>query len=226
MLSRSPSRMRIPKESHDERKKRAAGIIRRLRARHPGARTALSHTDPLQLLVATILSAQCTDERVNKVTPLLFATFRTAADYASSAPGRIEAIIRSTGFYRAKAENIRRCSAELVRRHGGSVPDSMEELVRLPGVGRKTANVVLGSTFGKAVGVVVDTHVKRISGLLGLTAETDPVKIEADLMELIPRRSWIDFSHLLILHGRRVCRARKPLCGECSLSGVCPSARS
>jgi len=204
---------------------RARTIIRRLGSQYPEAQTALTHDNPLQLLVATILSAQCTDERVNKVTPPLFSRYRTAAEFASSRPEELEALIRSTGFYRAKAKNIRRCCAEIVQRHQGRVPDTMRELVGLPGVGRKTANVVLGSAFGEAEGVVVDTHVKRISGLLGLTSHSDPEKIEQDLMQLIPKKDWIGFSHLLILHGRAVCRARKPDCGRCALSDVCPSSR-
>ncbi len=191
---------------------------------YPRAQTALTHDNPLQLLVATILSAQCTDERVNKVTPSLFSRYRTASDFASSRPEELEALIRSTGFYRAKAKNIRQCCAEIVERHDGRVPGTMHELVGLPGVGRKTANVVLGSAFGEAEGVVVDTHVKRISGLLGLTTHTDPEKIERDLMELLPKKHWIVFSNLLILHGRAVCRARRPDCGRCAVSDVCPSS--
>jgi endonuclease-3 len=212
-------------ESPAGMKKRVGSIIRRLRSRHPEARTALLHGNPLQLLVATILSAQCTDERVNQVTPRLFSTYRTAADFASADPAELESIIRSTGFYRAKARNIRLCCSEIAGFHGGRVPESMEDLVRLPGVGRKTANVVLGSAFGKAVGVVVDTHVKRISGLLGLTSWSDPEKIEGDLMNVVPKRDWIGFSHLLILHGRSVCRARKPDCAGCTISDLCPSSR-
>jgi endonuclease-3 len=206
-------------------KKSVRIIVRRLRALYPDAVTALSHDNPLQLLVATILSAQCTDERVNKVTPRLFATYRTASEYASANPSELEAIIRSTGFYRAKAKHIIRCCGQIAATHGGRVPDTMEGLVGLAGVGRKTANVVLGSAFGKAAGVVVDTHVKRLTGLLGLTGESDPVKIETDLMKLVPKEDWTVFSHLLILHGRAVCRARRPACGECVLKDVCPSAR-
>ncbi len=218
--------MRKAPQSPPETGKRTRTVIRRLRSEYPGADTALTHKNPLQLLVATILSAQCTDERVNKVTPVLFSRFRTAADFASSPPGDLEAIIRSTGFFRAKARNIRRCCAEIVERHGGRVPATMEELVILPGVGRKTANVVLGSAFGRAEGIVVDTHVKRISRLLGLTAQSDPEKIEDDLMRIVPKKDWIGFSHLLILHGRAVCRARRPECTRCRLSDVCPSSLS
>ncbi len=218
--------MRKAPQSPPETGKRTRTVIRRLRSEYPGADTALTHKNPLQLLVATILSAQCTDERVNKVTPVLFSRFRTATDFASSPPGDLEAIIRSTGFFRAKARNIRRCCAEIVERHGGRVPATMEELVILPGVGRKTANVVLGSAFGRAEGIVVDTHVKRISRLLGLTAQSDPEKIEDDLMRIVPKKDWIGFSHLLILHGRAVCRARRPECTRCRLSDVCPSSLS
>jgi endonuclease-3 len=212
-------------ESLQQRKTRAATIIRRLSASYPDARTALIHGTPLQLLVATILSAQCTDERVNKVTPVLFRRYRTAAEFASAARAELESIIRSTGFFRAKANHIIRCCQEIVSLHGGNVPASMEELVALPGVGRKTANVVLGNAFGKAAGVVVDTHVKRISGLLKLSAAGTPEKIEADLMKIVPVKDWILLPHLLILHGRKVCKARKPQCGGCAISGLCPSAK-
>jgi endonuclease-3 len=213
-------------ESLQQRKTRARTIIRRLSASYPGAQTALLHDDPLQLLVATILSAQCTDERVNKVTPALFRRYRGAAEFASASRPELESIIRSTGFYRAKANSILRCCAEISSRHGGKVPSTMEELVSLSGVGRKTANVVLGSAFGKAEGVVVDTHVKRISGLLRLSAAGTPEKIEEDLMEVLAEKDWILFPHLLILHGRKVCKARKPLCAECVISGFCPSSKA
>jgi len=212
-------------EAGNREKTRVRSIIRRLRALHPDARTALTHDTPLQLLVATILSAQCTDERVNKVTPPLFRRYGTAADFASADQGELEALIRSTGFFRAKARNIRRCCAEIVGKYGGKVPDTMEALVGLPGVGRKTANVVLGSAFGRAEGIVVDTHVRRLSRVLGLTRHNDPVKIENDLVRVVPGMDWIPFSHLLILHGRRVCRARKPDCASCPLTDLCPSSR-
>ncbi len=202
----------------------AATVISRLRKLYPEATTALTHDNPLELLVATILSAQCTDERVNKVTEILFRKYRTANDYATVRQEVFENEIRSTGFFRAKAKNIIACCQILVAQHGGEVPSSMEELVRLPGVGRKTANVVLGSAFGKSEGIVVDTHVRRLTYLLGLTKSTDPVTIEQDLMQIVPRSAWIDLPHLLIWHGRKICRARKPLCGECVLSDVCPSA--
>jgi endonuclease III len=213
-------------ESLQKRKARARTIIRKLSASYPDARTALMHGTPLELLVATILSAQCTDERVNKVTPGLFRRYASAAEFASASRPELESIVRSTGFYRAKANNIICCCQEIVACHGGKVPASMDELVALPGVGRKTANVVLGSAFGKAEGVVVDTHVKRISGLLKLSAAGTPEKIEADLMEVVPEKDWILLPHLLILHGRKVCKARKPLCGACVISGLCPSAKA
>jgi endonuclease-3 len=213
-------------ETAQQKRARVRSIIRRLAAAYPDARTALLHDDPLQLLVATILSAQCTDERVNKVTPALFRRYRTAAEFAAASRAELESIIRSTGFFRAKANNIIRCCAQLAERHGGAVPSTMEELVALSGVGRKTANVVLGSAFGKSAGVVVDTHVKRISGLLKLSAAGTPEKIEEDLMEAVPEKDWILFPHLLILHGRKVCKARKPLCAECPVSGLCPSSKA
>ncbi len=212
-------------ESVRDKKHRLGKIVNRLKRRYPSAATALAHDNPLQLLVATILSAQCTDERVNKVTPALFARYRTAIDYAGAGTPELEAIIRSTGFFRAKAKNIIGCCTALVNLHGGDVPQSMDELVRLPGVGRKTANVVLGSAFGKAEGIVVDTHVKRLAGLMRLSASMSPEKIETDLMTITPAADWILLPHLFILHGRAVCKARRPLCGECVVSGFCPSAR-
>ncbi len=176
------------------------------------------------MLVATILSAQCTDERVNKVTGPLFKRYRSAQEFAKADRAELEGIIRSTGFFRAKANNIIRCAQVLVERHGGEVPTTMDELTQLAGVGRKTANVVLGNFFGIAVGIVVDTHVKRLSERLGLTKESDPVRVEADLMELLPEKYWIDTGNLLILHGRKTCGARKPKCADCRLSDLCPSA--
>jgi endonuclease-3 len=211
-------------ETLQQKRVRVRSIIRRLSVCYPDARTALLHENPLQLLVATILSAQCTDERVNKVTPVLFRRYHTAAGFAAASRAELESIIRSTGFFRSKANSIIRCCAEITARHGGTVPSTMEELVALPGVGRKTANVVLGSAFGTADGVVVDTHVKRISGLLKLSAAGTPEKIEEDLMEAVPKKEWILFPHLIILHGRKVCKARRPLCAECAISGLCPSS--
>ncbi len=199
-------------------------IIRRLRQLYPNATTELHYENAYQLLVATILSAQSTDERVNQVTPRLFQKYPTPADLAAADREELEEIIRSTGFYRQKARYLQEMADMLVREYGGEVPDRMEDLVRLPGVARKTANVVLGVVFHKAEGIVVDTHVKRVARRLGLTQQTDPNKIEQDLMALVPREEWIEFSHLLILHGRRVCTARKPKCGECVLNDICPSA--
>ncbi|MCX7914788.1 MAG: endonuclease III [Verrucomicrobiae bacterium] len=197
-------------------------IIQKLRRAYPDANCALHHRNPLELLVATILSAQCTDERVNQVTPALFARYRTAADYANAPSGELEEMIRTTGFYRNKARALRECCRAIVERHGGQVPDTMDALVTLPGVGRKTANVVLGVAFGKAEGIVVDTHVARLARRMGLTRQTHPEKIEADLMKIVPRRDWIDFAHLLIWHGRKRCNARRPGCIECEVANICP----
>lgn len=203
-------------------KRRAASVVNALREDYAAATCALEHADPFQLLIATILSAQCTDERVNLVTKDLFAKYPTAADLARLPIPDLERAIQSTGFFRNKAKNIKACCQELVAQHGGQVPQDMEILVQLPGVGRKTANVVLGTAFGIPTGVVVDTHVGRLVRRLGLTGEEDPVKVERDLMQLLPRDEWIDFSHRLIHHGRRVCKARKPLCDRCSMSAFCP----
>ncbi len=198
--------------------------ILRLERQYPEARCSLDHRDPLQLLVATILSAQCTDARVNLVTKDLFRKYRSAGDYAVADPAVFEDEIRSTGFFRNKTKSVIGMAQALVERFDGKVPDSMEALTTLPGVGRKTANVVLGNAFGKDEGIVVDTHVARISGLLGLTRASDPGKIEQDLMALVPKSSWTLFPHLLIHHGRAVCIARRPKCGECTLADLCPSA--
>lgn len=191
-----------------------------LRNTYPNVKTALDHRTPLEMLIATILSAQCTDARVNEVTKTLFKKLRTANDFAEVPIEDLEEMIRPTGFYRNKAKSIKACCAGLIEKHGGKVPDNLETLVRLPGVGRKTANVVLGSAFG-IPGIVVDTHVKRVSKRIGLTRESDPVKIEFDLMPLIPKKDWIDFSHQMIWHGRRLCTARKPRCPECPLRKLC-----
>ena len=217
--------MKKRKESPQELKARARKIVRRLERAYPGATCALHHTNALELLVATILSAQCTDVRVNKVTPDLFAKYGSARDYASADPRVLEREIQSTGFFRNKTKSIIGMAQGLVERHGGAVPDTMEALVALPGVGRKTANVILGTWFGKNDGVVVDTHVQRIARLLKLTRHDDPVKIERDLMALVPRPQWSVFSHMLILHGRTVCIARRPRCEACVLSDLCPSSR-
>ena len=202
----------------------ATEVIARLKAEYPGARTELNWTSPLELLVATILSAQTTDVRVNQVTETLFAKYRTAEDYADSATDELEEDIRPTGFYRNKARSLRGMARALVEEHGGEVPRTMHDLVALPGVGRKTANVVLGNAFGTNEGVVVDTHVRRVSNRLDLTESQDPVKIEQDLMRLVPEEDWTIFSHLLIFHGRRICKARKPDCPNCVLNDICPSA--
>ena len=198
-------------------------IMRRLRKAYPEAACGLRHADPLQLLVATILSAQCTDARVNLVTPSLFARYPTAADFARASSEDLENMIHSTGFFRAKARSIREACRDIVERHGGQVPDDMDALTKLRGVGRKTANVVLGDAFGRP-GITVDTHVRRLSNRLGLTDQKDPVKIEYDLMEIIPRREWTDFSHMTIFLGREICPARKPRCSVCPMGDICPSA--
>jgi endonuclease-3 len=199
-------------------------IIARLRRRFPEARCALDHRNPLELLVATILSAQCTDARVNIVTRELFTKYREAPDYANADRAVFEREIKSTGFFRNKTKSILGMARALVARHGGQVPRTMDELTALPGVGRKTANVVLGTAFGINEGVVVDTHVSRIANRLKLTRQKDPVKIEQDLMKLVPRKDWSDFSHLLIHHGRQICDARKPKCEICPVNELCPSA--
>ena len=202
----------------------ARNVVKRLKKAYPGATCALDHHSPYQLLVATVLSAQCTDVRVNMVTPSLFARYPTAQALAQAEQAEVEAIIRSTGFFRNKAKNLIGMAGALMDRHHGEVPADMEQLRRLPGVGRKTANVVLGNAFGMNEGVTVDTHVARLSKLLGLTRHTDPIKIETDLMALVPRKDWTIVSHLLIWHGRQVCIARRPKCGACQLASLCPSA--
>lgn len=212
------------KEPPEEKRKRSHKIIAELKRHYPEVKVALRHSDPLQLLVATILSAQCTDQRVNMVTPALFAKYRSAKDFARANQKELEQEIRSTGFYRSKAKSITNCCKALVERFDGEVPDRMEDLIGLAGVGRKTANVVLGNAFGKAEGVVVDTHVKRLSGRLKFSLHSEPEKIESDLMELIPRKDWIATGDLLITHGRKTCGARKPKCLECPVMNLCPSA--
>lgn len=206
------------------RQERVAHVIERLGRVYPEAECALRHSNPLELLVATILSAQCTDERVNQVTARLFRKYPTAADYAGASAEELEAEIHSLGFFRNKARSLRACCQRLVEEHGGEVPRTMGELVALDGVGRKTANVILGNAFGANEGIVVDTHVARLSGRLGLSRETDPVRIEQDLMALVPRSEWTRFSHWLIWHGRRRCAARRPDCAGCELRAWCPSA--
>lgn len=197
-------------------------IVRGLEKLYPDAECALHHDSPLQLLMATILSAQCTDERVNLVTPALFSRYPDAAALADADPGDLEQLIHSTGFYRNKARSLTAMARSLMERHGGEVPDNMEALVKLAGVGRKTANVILGTCFGQPA-ITVDTHVKRLSGRLGLSKETDPVKIERDLMKVLPEADWTLTSHRLIWHGRQVCKARKPACDECGIASLCPS---
>ncbi len=208
-------------EMTEEDRKFARKVLRILKRAYPVAECALHHDSAFQLLVATILSAQCTDERVNATTPALFAKYPTAETLAEAKQADVEKIIRSLGFFRAKARNLIGMAQGLVERHGGEVPQTLDELVELPGVGRKTASVVLGTWFGIPSGVVVDTHVKRISYLIGLTRSRNPVVIERDLMALLPRKEWIGFSHRLILHGRAICVARRPKCAECPLLGTC-----
>jgi endonuclease-3 len=210
-----------PAEGSDT-KAQAARAVRRLKADYPAATCALENETPFQLLVATILSAQCTDERVNMVTPDLFRRWPTAFEMARAPAKSLESVIQSTGFFRNKAKNIKAASKALVENYHGQVPRDMEQLVALPGVGRKTANVVLGTAYGLATGVVVDTHVTRVSRRLGLTQHTDPVKIEQDLMQVVPKSEWVDFAHRMIHHGRQICTARKPKCPQCSMNKFCP----
>jgi len=202
-------------------KRRARRVLDALAATYPDAHCALDHQTPIQLLVATILSAQCTDVRVNLVTPALFARYKTARDFAEADPRELERLIAPTGFFRNKAKNIIACCRAIVEKHNSEVPDTLEELVQLPGVGRKTANVILGNAFG-VPGITVDTHVGRLSRRLGLTTHDDPVKVEFDLMGLIPQADWTMFSHRLIFHGRQICAARKPDCPACPMSRFCP----
>lgn len=213
----------MPRESHATRAARTRQIIAGLRRAYPGAHCELNHSNPLELLVATILSAQCTDKQVNIVTAELFKKYRRAADYAGAAAGQLEADVRRIGLFKNKAKNIRACCQKLIERHGGEVPRTMEALIELDGVGRKTANVVLGNAFDIDAGVVVDTHVARLSQRLGLTRATTPEKIEQDLMKLVPPAEWKLFSHWLIWHGRRRCSARNPGCAECEIASLCPS---
>jgi endonuclease-3 len=200
---------------------RAARILNVLEATHPDATCALRHRSPFELLVATILSAQCTDERVNLVTPALFARYPGAAELASAEPAQLEKLIRSTGFFRSKTKSLIGCSRALVERHGGEVPPDFDALVELPGVGRKTASVVLGHTYGIAEGIAVDTHVLRVANRLGLAKADGPEQVEQQLMGLVPRERWIRTTDLLIFHGRRICDARRPACGRCPVFGLC-----
>lgn len=213
---------KLPAADTAELKQQASRVLRRLKADYPNAHCALEHDSPFQLLIATILSAQCTDKRVNVVTKDLFAQFPGPEDFATTPVKKIEKAIQSTGFYRNKAKNIKSCCQDLVEQYDGEIPQDLETLTNLAGVGRKTANVVLGTGFGLATGVVVDTHVGRLSRRLGLTANTDAVKVEKDLIPLIPKKRWVQFSHQMIDHGRAICDARKPKCGECSMKKFCP----
>lgn len=212
----------MPREALSSKQDRTLRILRELRKTYPDAHCELNHSNPLQLLIATILSAQCTDKRVNQVTPALFAQYPTAADFACAPSAELEKAIQSTGFFRNKTKSIKACCQSIIQHHGGRVPDTMEELTALGGVGRKTANVVLGNAFRKNIGIVVDTHVARLSFRLDLTRQNDPVKIETDLMKLVPRDDWTLFSHLLIFHGRRRCLARNPDCPRCEVLPLCP----
>lgn len=212
------------RESGKGRRARAEEILARLKREYPDSRCSLDFESPLQLLVATVLAAQCTDERVNQATPALFRRCPTAREYAEIPTPELEELVRTTGFYRNKARSLQNLGRTLVAEHGGDVPSTMDELKALPGVGRKTANVVLGNAFGKNEGIVVDTHVQRLSRRLGLTGQTDPEKIERDLLPLVPQEDWTLWSHLLIDHGRKVCKARKPECPACRVADLCPSA--
>jgi endonuclease-3 len=225
-VAKAPGKTKAPKRLRGEALRvQATVVLDRLLKAYPTAHCALDFTNAFQLLCATILSAQCTDKRVNLVSPALFARYPDPAALAAANPEELEEIIRSTGFFRSKAKSLIGMATGLADLHGGEVPAEMDALTALPGVGRKTANVLLGNAFGRNDGIVVDTHVTRVSARLGLTSETDPVKIEQSLMPLFPRDRWTMLSHLLIEHGRQVCVARTPRCGECVLSDVCPSAR-
>ena len=205
-----------------KKKVRAQAIYRILTKRYPNVRCELDFKNPLQLLIATVLSAQCTDKRVNAVTPALFKRYKKVGDFASADLRELQGIIKSTGFYRAKAKNIKGLAMKILSEYNGKVPDKLEELIKLPGVGRKTANVVLGHAFDTP-GITVDTHFGRLSRRFGWTKETDPVKVEFEVMELIPRKEWTNLSQRMIWHGRRICHARKPACGACPLAELCPS---
>ena len=212
------------RESRAQRKERTEQIVKLLKRAHPDAKCALNHSNAFELLIATILSAQCTDERVNKVTADLFRKYRKPEDYLKVRDTELQQDIRTTGFFRNKTKSIQGACRVLLEEFGGEVPRTMEELLRVPGAARKTANVVLGVAYGIAEGIVVDTHVSRLAQRLKLTRQRDPGKIEKDLMELVPRKDWIIFAHLLIFHGRRVCKARRPLCEECAVERLCPSS--
>jgi endonuclease-3 len=214
----------MKRESQEELKTRTRDIIRRLKRAYPGAKCSLNHSNPFELLVATILSAQCTDERVNIVTADLFRKYKKPEDYLKVSPRELEKDIQSTGFFRNKTKSIQGASKVLAEEYGGQVPHTMDELLELPGVARKTANVVLGNAFGVKAGVVVDTHVTRLSHRLALTEQKTAEKIEQDLIEIVPKKDWVIFPHLLIWHGRKICKARNPLCEECPIEKLCPSS--
>lgn len=216
----------MPRESLTDKAARAKKIVALLKKTYPEAKTSLDYETVHQLMVATILSAQCTDERVNMTTPALFERFKTVEEFASADISELEGLIQSCGFFRSKARSIKNSAVALVEKFDGKIPQTIDQLVKLPGVGRKTASVILGAGFGIAEGIVVDTHVARISKLLKLTAHTDPVKIETDLMKMIDRNDWIRFSHMMIFHGRAICIARRPRCGDCPLAQLCPSAKT
>jgi endonuclease-3 len=208
----------------DDETAHVATIVERLHRAYPDATCSLHFSNPLELLVATVLSAQCTDERVNEVTARLFTTYRSAEDYANAPPEELEAAIKRTGFYRTKARHIQAACRMIAERHNGEVPRQMEQLIALPGVARKTANVVLGNAYGVVEGVVVDTHVGRVARRLGLTASDDPVTVEAELMTRLPRTQWLSFAHQIIAHGRALCKAQRPLCPACALNDLCPAS--
>ena len=214
----------MKRESSEELKARTRQIIRRLKRTYPGAKCSLNHGNPFELLIATILSAQCTDQRVNIVTADLFRKYTKPEDYLKVSPRELEKDIQSTGFFRNKTKSIQGTSKVLMEEYGGEVPHTMNELLELPGVARKTANVVLGNAFGVKAGVVVDTHVTRLSHRLGLTQEKTAEKIERDLIEIVPKKDWVIFPHLMIYHGRKICKARNPLCAECPVEKQCPSS--
>jgi len=217
----------VPKQAlsrEDPTESRAPEIVRRLSAAHPDAHVALHFSNALEMLVATILSAQCTDEKVNEVTATLFVKYRSAADYLAVPEDELKADIKPTGFFNQKATSIRAACDRIVTVYGGTVPDTMEDLQTLRGVARKTANIVMGNAFGKVEGIAVDTHVRRLANRLGFSEESDPDKIEQDLMRLVPRKRWFDFSYVLIDHGRAICQAKKPKCAECPVSDLCPSS--
>jgi endonuclease-3 len=214
----------MKRESTEELKTRTRDVIRRLKRAYPDAKCSLNHSNPFELLVATILSAQCTDERVNIVTADLFRKYKKPEDYLKVSPRELEKDIQSTGFFRNKTKSIQGTSKVLSEEYGGQVPHTMDELLELPGVARKTANVVLGNAFGVKAGVVVDTHVTRLSRRLAFTEQKTAEKIEHDLIEIVPKKDWVIFPHLLIAHGRKICKARNPLCAECAIEKLCPSS--